>query len=60
MSAAPIVALTDIRIRAIDGASHKNPTCAPVPARAARRLLRSITDINLVRCGIASQSTAQK
>ena len=38
----------------------KNPKCALAPARAARRLLRSITNINVARCGIASQSTAQK
>jgi len=60
MSAARIVALTDIRIRAIDRASHKNPKCALAPARAARRLLRSITNINGARYRIASQSTAQK
>ena len=78
MSAARTVALTDIRVRAIDQAPNEKTT---MPARARQSgtpALRSITDvsmavngsqqrtpkqsadINLVRHGIASQSTAQK
>jgi hypothetical protein len=59
MSASPIVALTDIRACAIE-VFHEE---AETRARACQRgkpALRSITEISIVRYGIASQSTAQK
>jgi pilus assembly protein CpaB len=76
MSAARIVALTDIRVRAIGQAPNEKPEMrarqSGTPALrsiadvgmagngSAQRAPKRSTDINLVRYGIASQSTAQK
>ena len=60
MSAAAIVALTDVRIRAIDQASHKQSEMRAHACPRGTPALRSITNINLARYRIANQSTAQK
>jgi hypothetical protein len=76
MSAARIVALTDIRVRAIDQAPTEKTSmrarhsgAAPlrsiteintVENRSAKPAPRWSADITTVRNGIASQSTAQK
>jgi hypothetical protein len=62
MNAARIVALTDIRIRAIDQASRKK---SEMRARAracpcGTPALRSNSKINVARYRNANQSTAQK
>jgi len=78
MSAARFVALTDIRVRAIDRAPNEKNEMRDRDRQSGTPALRSITDvsmvengsarrapkrsadINMVRHGIASQSTAQK
>jgi hypothetical protein len=56
MSTAPIAALIDVRVRAIDLApQEKIKMCARRSLAPRRR-----ADINMVRDGIANQSTAQK
>jgi hypothetical protein len=56
MSTVPIAAPIDVRARAIGQAPHEK-----IEMRAGRSLApRRSADINTVRDGIASQSTAQK
>ena len=60
MSDAPIVALTDIRARAIDQAFHKKNEMRARACQYGTPALRRISKISTVRFGIANQSTAQK
>ena len=60
MSAAPIVALTDTRVRAIAQASPEKNKKHARTCQYGTPALRGIIEINMVRRGIANQSTAQK
>jgi hypothetical protein len=60
MSAAPIVALADIRVHAIAQASPEKNQIRARGCQHGTPVPRGITEISLVRVGIANQSTAQK
>jgi hypothetical protein len=53
MSAAPIVALTDIRVRAIDQVSHEKPEMRVRACPRGTPALRCITGVSMVENGSA-------
>ena len=60
MSAARIVALADVRVRAIDQASRETSEMRTRACPCGTPALRSNSKINVARYRIASRSTAQK
>ena len=56
MSAAPIVALTDIRVRAIDQASHEKPEMRVRACQRGTPALCGITGVSMVENGLAQRA----